>query len=536
MRKKKLFTTIASFLLLTTLTSCNFSLFDILGIFEQSSYNDTGSKEYVTYGTPKYGSNYSSSNLNNKNLGLGMGYRYLPTTGDSKILVVPIATLDYSFTSSQLTMIENAFFGDADKTGWESVVSYYEKSSFDKLRLSGEVAPVFTINKTAKAFEQETKKVTDGAAVYTADLLDKVLASLASKMDLSQYDTDKDGYIDAVWLVYAAPYQRDSELYWAFTTWAPYTKNTYDGKHACLYAWASVDFLTEYDYAGYFRKQEESADAHTFIHETGHMLGLDDYYSYDYEPSGVDKCLDTPMGGVDMMDFNIGDHCAFSKYLLDWVKPTIVTDEYLAANDYTLTLKSQTETGNCFILPIYHSSNMVYNNTAFDEYLIMEYYTPTGLNYSDSTHKYSNGLSTYSTVGVLLYHVNATVGKLVATRSGTVWDGNAYDKLPPYSSEWGTSYAYTYLYSNTKSYSWEQALDDTDMSFYRGRLISLLPATGKRINGGTFSGTNSLYRLNSTFNHESYPNFVFDDGNKPKYGFKVDSISSNDCVLKFAEF
>ena len=55
------------------------------------------------------------------------------------------------------------------------------------------------------------------------------------------------------------------------------------------------------------------------IHETGHALGLPDLYDYDTNP---------PRGGVghlDMMDSNWGDHNCFSKWLLDWITPIVIS-------------------------------------------------------------------------------------------------------------------------------------------------------------------------------------------------------------------
>ncbi len=56
------------------------------------------------------------------------------------------------------------------------------------------------------------------------------------------------------------------------------------------------------------------------IHETGHLLGLPDYYDYDASngPKGG-------VGGWDMMDSNWGDHNAFSKYLLGWIDPIVIS-------------------------------------------------------------------------------------------------------------------------------------------------------------------------------------------------------------------
>ena len=54
------------------------------------------------------------------------------------------------------------------------------------------------------------------------------------------------------------------------------------------------------------------------IHETGHALGLPDYYDYDDSvgPRGG-------VGGLDMMDANWGDHNSFSKFLLGWLTPQV---------------------------------------------------------------------------------------------------------------------------------------------------------------------------------------------------------------------
>ena len=65
------------------------------------------------------------------------------------------------------------------------------------------------------------------------------------------------------------------------------------------------------------------------IHETGHALGLPDYYHYPDKdavgpPGGV--------GGLDMMDYK-GDHNCFSKWVLDWITP-----KWVASGTQTLTL------------------------------------------------------------------------------------------------------------------------------------------------------------------------------------------------------
>jgi M6 family metalloprotease-like protein len=505
---------------------------------KDSSSSSEETIDKVSFKTPENTSSFSKSNMNVNTVGAGFGYHYLPSTGDSKILVIPIETSDYSFTSygsEWKTMLSNAFFGDETNTGWESVASFYEKSSYDQLHISGEVSPAIKFDMTQMEMITQYEKYQEKNLNYTDYILSSCIQTLSEKTDikLSDYDSDGDGYIDAVWLVYAMPYKKTSNFLWAYTTWATNQKKT-DGVYACCYSWASFQFLTSEDYRPYnISSYTNYADAHTYIHETGHMLGLDDYYSY------VDGNTDTPMGGVDMMDFNIGDHTAFSKYLLGWITPTVITPEYLEKNGNTITLSSMTEMGDFLLLPIYKDGVIDYNDTPFDEYLLIEYYTPTGLNKSDVNGYGTSKLSTYSQPGVLVYHIDARIGKIIGTSDGNKWDGYVYDTLPKYGSdkEWGSTYTYTYIFNNTKSYSYVSNLDESG-NYYRGRLISILPRSGKKIQGSYtgYSSITSLYRAGSAFNSKLYGSFRFDDGSSVQYGFNVKSTTSSECVLEFSNF
>jgi M6 family metalloprotease-like protein len=535
MNKKKSLIFLTFLAILPSLTSCLF----VRGLLSSSSSSAAAVSNLPgNYASPSYTSDFKTANLTRKNVGLSLGQRYLPSTGNSKILVVPVQLSDYPFTTTKLNRLQNTFFGTADETGWQSVSSFYQASSYGKLSLSGTVTSPVKFSYTSTEMESmATSYSKQNKGNYSDVVLASALKALSDNgSDFSSYDSDSDGYIDAIWLVYSCPFNSNSDFYWAYTTWAD-NSTLYGNKNICLYSWASVDFLTEQSYG--LLTSDKNGDAHTFVHETGHMLGLDDYYSYDCDNK---TNFDTPVGGVDMMDFNIGDHDSYSKYLLDWITPTVITPEYLAANGNTLTLTSLTESGKAFLLPSYKNGSTQFNGTAFDEYLLIEYYTPTELNEADSLVAYgTNGLKEYTKPGVLVYHVDASVGKLLPDSKGNVyWDGAIYDKLPTYDdSTWGKYFAYYYIYSNTASYSYDTSFSDAASPFYRGRLISLLPATGMKIMGRKtgYSTNNSLYTTGSVFGSKGvYSSFIFEDGTVPEYGFEVTSTSSSDCQLTFSAF
>ncbi len=449
----------------------------------------------------------------------------MPSTGNSKILVIPVEYSDYQFDNGYETMLQNAFFGKAENTDWQSVSSYYYESSNGLLNIEGAVSPKVSIDMTLAEAKSGT------ATTVSNSVLSSALTTLSSSIELSDYDSNGDGYIDAVWLVNSAPYSSSYSISWAFTYWFTDSSTTFDGMKANSYAWASIEFLERYvidttvSY-GY------NADCHTMIHETGHLLGLDDYYSYDYDGS-------SPAGRVDMMDANVGDHMAYSKYLLGWIEPTVLTTKYLeSVNNQVVIYPPENSENTAYILPIQSEGKKAdFNNTPFDEYLMIEFYTPTGLNERDSEYSYSRTTKEYTKPGVLVYHVNSRIGKLSLSNGELVWDGCVYDKLgnKDYEPRWGSTYIYSYIYSNTASYCYDTNFADSEENFYQGRLVSLLTQTEEKTKTTYFGQNDFLFTSGTTFmlDDGKYQNFVFDNSSKPLYGFDVGNVSTESATLTF---
>ena len=327
----------------------------------------------------------------------------LPSTGDVKALVVPVQFKGDTITQSQLDKLEIAFNGTSEQTGWESVSSYYYKSSYGKLNLSFDIQKVFETADDANYYLNYTETY-QGEEYYVGEeaILKEVLSAYAkdSNVNLADYDANNDGYVDAIYLIYSESVDyANADFFWAFTTWYYGAENeTYDGVGAYYYLFAGLDFMdesTENDPgSGYEQIPGMKVNATTYIHETGHLLGLDDYYDYE-DDAGCNEGL----GSADMMDYNVGDHNVYSKIMLGWITPTIVNDTT------TLTIKSlqaaYEEGKQAILIPL------DFNNSYFCEYLLIDFYTNTGLNALHASQDISY-LYDGASFGVRIYHVSSS--------------------------------------------------------------------------------------------------------------------------------
>ncbi len=321
----------------------------------------------------------------------------MPNSGDYDVLVVPVQfkNTTYVIDADDLADLDLAFNDRSatNGTGWESVSSYYYKSSFGALDLNFHIQEVFVTANQASYYD-----TTSGAE----QILLEVLAKLETELDLTKYDYNNDGIIDGVYLIYSDPYSEDSDSnFWAYVTW--YTgSQTFDGLEAYNYMFASFTFMD--DTADV--TSSVTVNASTYIHETGHMLGLDDYYDY-YENQGANEGL----GGADMMDYTCGDQNAYSKIMMGWITPTVVS----TTNSYTI--EPAESSGDCLMILL--SGDGSY----FSEYLLIDLYTNTGLNamHASMNNSYLFDGATY---GIRVYHVSSSFSNPYSDEYGSFTDYN----------------------------------------------------------------------------------------------------------------
>jgi len=314
------------------------------------------------------------------------GVSGLPSVGSFDVLVIPVEIYGVPFDTDYLTNLEIVFNGTSLQTGWESVSSFYYKSSYGKLDLNFDIVPKYVTNNPRSFYEGKGS----GGDQF---VIKEALLALDSSIDFSKYDFNNDGTIDSVIFIYSADYNYDVDPWWAWVFSARFGEasnvGSLDGKDFEYYFWASYTFIED-EISGNINL---ILNAETYIHELGHLMGIVDFYPYegnnDYGP----------MGGFDMMDYNAGDHGPFNKLVFGWLEPLLAQQ-----GTYQVTLDSfslDTDGLNNTIL-IPYNANDLNDGNAFDEYLLIMFYTPNGLYQAHRNLQYIP-----TNAGIVIYHIDA---------------------------------------------------------------------------------------------------------------------------------
>ena len=443
-----------------------------------------------------------------KNTAYGNSYSVCPSTGNPKLLVIPVWFSDSNkiITKSRDHVrddIRKAYFGTPEDTGWNSVASYYNYESHGRLNLSGTISNWYECGISYK---------TVGKANYsTSNLVNNAVKWYFNNNpsdNRRNYDSDNDGFLDGIMLIYAAPdYTQSSDIYnltnlWAYCSWMNGT--VVDGIKPCVYFWASYDFMYNKErakiitgnYYGNGDNNHCAIDAHTFIHEMGHVFGLDDYYDYSGQYN--------PACGFSMQDYNVGGHDPYSVMALGWAdaiipdsSQTIAISEFQYSHDLILLSPSFNE-----------------YNSPFDEYLLIELYSPNGLNDFDSKYKYNSQYPQGPRVpGIRLWHVDARLVKYtssdisisesasthqgnIATAMSNTYFKSESEKSYDYISKLGKDYAdYNLLQmirnNKTATYHSSTTLVKSDM-FLAGNSFDMSTFNRQFVNGDKLNSSKSL--------------------------------------------
>ena len=418
----------------------------------------------------------------------------LPSVGEVPIALIPVGFA--SSTTPDITRISAAFMGESSDTVYHSVRSYYWYCSGGRLLLNFEIADSFF--PCPYTVEELTERAGSGAKSTLKTIYNEAMEWFEENYN-SAYIRLKDFYQDSpipVYFLYDAPYAGmegvsapTSSMLWAFSINSP-----------APISWSSI----------YMSGDDLLPDAHTFIHETGHLLGLEDYYDT------VDGSLRrSPLGRMDMMDCSVGDQNAFSKMLLNWSRPYVVTGEC------EITIRQSTYNNECILLC------PDWNGTPYDEYILIELYTPGLLNGKDASDQRALGTRLPSKPGVKVYRVDAQLGIFDNTRQIGRFDEN---------SVVGEGEGLKYFCDNTLTPPYLiQLLDKSSGSAALADYYVASDSVKTFAENGIERVTSeSLFYEGDGIKGEEFNDLDFEFGD-PGYEFEVTYLSGTEATIKFTQ-
>ena len=306
-------------------------------------------------------------------------HRGLPSTGDVKTFTLLIDFTDAPAPAHQtVDVLDNHIYGPglASRYPEESLTEFYKRSSYGKLNISGEVLGWYRLSQPRTSYTEHAD----------AEVIIREALSHYEQQghDFSQYDNDGDGYIDYFSVVWTGEIGEWSSFWWGWKSTFGDESYKVSEKSLASFSW---QWLSE-------NNATDDFDPKTLIHETGHGLGLPDFYDYD-EDIGPDGGI----GGLDQMHW-YGDHGAFSKFMLGWIEPQVI-----GSGEQQVTLNPSSSTEDALIIMPELSLDKRHS-----EYFVVQ-----------NRDKELNDTK-YPAEGMLIWHVDAT-----ATDSGFSYDNSYTD-------------------------------------------------------------------------------------------------------------
>ena len=274
--------------------------------------------------------------------GLFPGTSY-PSKGDQKAIVILVEYTDVKFQTPDPVdyfsrMLNEEGFSSYNGTG--SARDFFIENS------GGQFTPQFDLyGPIALPHNMAYYGANDayGNDMRPHKMVIEACEQLDDTVDFSEYDRDKDGYIDNIYVFYAgrgeasgAPAATVWPHSWDISEAEPSSKYMFDGvqlnRYACSNEWEQEGTSGRPDGIG------------TFVHEFSHVMGLPDLYATAYSDAftpGTWSALDYgPYNNDGCTPPNYG---AFERYALGWMDPEIIDHRT------TITLEPVSSNKACII-------------------------------------------------------------------------------------------------------------------------------------------------------------------------------------------
>ncbi len=336
-------------------------------------------------------------------------YQHTDAVGNIKSLVIPLVWNDQKDMKKDeiLQSIKTVFGSIIDENGNVTTYDYENASKFtlsEYMNISS--YGLLQIDSfVTDWYESEYNYDDIKDSVPEEDYIEGIVnwAINTYNLNINDFDHDNNGVIDSIIILHTGETHRyDSyvQASWGGAVRWTFHNQTKDENYNYIIDTNNPIFVNAITSSISFMYNEvenynvENSTALTMIHEFSHNFGIVDYYSLSDE--------NDVLGNYDMQTSNVGDWNVFSKYAVGWVEPTLVNqDDFANTNTVTFTLDEFAENGSVLLIP---ARNYNYNGTPFDEYIMVELFTPKKLHEFDSVEY---GLN--ETVGVRIYHVNSAM-------------------------------------------------------------------------------------------------------------------------------
>lgn len=250
-------------------------------------------------------------------------------TKPARALFILVSFSNLSFKDASATYYKSKL-GDATE-GAMSMYNYLKQQSNGAYAPPVDVFGPVTLSSTYATYGANDS---NGDDTNPAQMIADACSALDSQIDFSQYDSNGDGVVDNVYVLYAGKGEADGGA--ANTIWP----------HQWTLQAASITLRLD---GKYIRSYACSAELNssgkcamgTPLHEFGHVIGLPDYYDTEYKSTNYTESR-TP-GAWSIMDQgsynNDGNtppnYSVFDKYYLGWLTPNFLAKD--ATDNVTLT-------------------------------------------------------------------------------------------------------------------------------------------------------------------------------------------------------
>ncbi len=188
--------------------------------------------------------------------------------------------------------------------------------------------------------------------------------------DPKDWDKNEDGYVDMLWFVTGEDTLKtvgDGYRRVIYGNASPTAGFDPDRERPAIHCFSKILYESLQEP---LRPAMQSGGNRVLLHETGHQLGLEDYY--DPMPYKDQDTFDA-LGMFDMQASNFGDWNSYSRFACGWLDPYVADG---SREEMTLKLGCSSEVPDALLIPTASG----WNKTAFDEYILIDVMAPYAAN------------------------------------------------------------------------------------------------------------------------------------------------------------